>query len=81
MDTLAHDKNYLSYAMEMFAKNITMFVLQTRECHSLPKSTCRAQGINLSRICNCTKHGNRPINKTTIAHFTLHILILQLHKL
>jgi len=30
-------------------------------------------------IYNCTKPGNRPIDNTTTAHFTLHILILQLH--
>jgi len=35
----------------------------------------------LSRIYNCTKHGNRPIDNATTAHFTLHISILQLHKL
>ena len=39
------------------------------------------QGIILSRIYNCTKPGNRPIDNATTAHFTLHISILQPHKL
>jgi len=38
-------------------------------------------GHILSRIYNCTKPGNRPINNVTIAQFTLPISILQLHKL
>jgi len=38
-------------------------------------------GHILSRIYNCTKHGNRPIDNVTTAHFTLHISNLQLHKL
>lgn len=39
VDTV-HDEIDLSYVMQMFAKNVTMFVLQTRECHLLPKSVC-----------------------------------------
>jgi len=35
----------------------------------------------LSWLYNCTKHGNRPIDIATTARFTLHISILQLHKL
>jgi len=38
-------------------------------------------GHILSRIYNCTKHGNLPMDSATTAHFTLHILILQLLKL
>jgi len=38
-------------------------------------------GHILSRIYNCTKPGNRSIDNTAAAHFTLHISILQLHKL
>jgi len=40
VDTAPQDTNDLSYVMQMLARNVTMFVLQTRECHSLPKSTC-----------------------------------------
>jgi len=38
-------------------------------------------GHTLNRIYNCTKHGIRPIDNVTTTHFTLHISILQLHKL
>src|SRR6218665_2166063 len=38
-------------------------------------------GHILSRIYNCTKHGNWPLDNATTARFTLHISILQLHKL
>jgi len=38
-------------------------------------------GHILSRIYNCTEHGNPPIDNTTIVHFILQISILQLHKL
>jgi len=38
-------------------------------------------GHILSRTYNCTTHGNQKINNATIAHFTLHIFILQLHNL
>jgi len=37
--------------------------------------------IILNRIYNCTKHGDLPMDNATTAHFTLHILILQLHKI
>src|SRR6218665_1143994 len=40
VDTAPQDTNDFSYVMQMLAKNVTMFVLQTRECHLLPKSTC-----------------------------------------
>jgi len=46
----------------------------------LAKDFCDPGHI-LSRIYNCTKQGIRPIDNATIAHFTLHIWILQLHKL
>jgi len=35
----------------------------------------------LSRIYNCTKPDNRLTDNAATAHFTLHISILQLHKL
>src|SRR6218665_627014 len=34
----------------------------------------------LSKIYNCTKHGNQPTNSAEPARFTLHVSILQLHK-
>jgi len=43
--------------------------------------TYLGSGHILSNIYNCTKHGNRPIDNATTARFTLHISILQLHKL
>src|SRR6218665_4002481 len=42
--------------------------------HSVP-------GHILSRIYNCTKTGNRPIDNATNAHFTTAHFDLQLHKL
>jgi len=41
----------------------------------------RIAGHILSRIYNCTKHDNQPIPNAANAPFTLHISILQLHKL
>src|SRR6218665_172079 len=50
---------------------------------SAPRAIVRTlkPGRILSRIYNCTKHDNRPVDNEITAHFTLHISILQLHKL
>ena len=41
--------------------------------------TFTESGRILSRIYDCTMHGDQPMDNATIAHFTLHVFILQLH--
>jgi len=38
-------------------------------------------GVYFKQDLQLHKHGNRPIDNAKTAHFTLHISILQLHKL
>src|SRR6218665_2025720 len=73
---------YILYAYFFTLPTLTMSHLCITQCTywtPLRPSSLIQSIIILSRIYNSTKHGNRPIDSTTTAHFTRHISTLQLH--
>jgi len=75
---------YFFYLLYVFfvSPSLTMMHLwhHTMHVHVLDASAYEPGHI-LSRIYNCTKPGNRPIDNATTAHVTVHISFLKLHKL
>src|SRR6218665_692571 len=75
---LPYDFTFSCIAVLYFMRKLSLLYITT---HFTRYFKLHRSGHILSRIYNCTKHGNRPIDNSTTAHFTLHISFLQLRKL